>query len=256
MLTVAQTNLQLYRQLISQERHQVEIAQVRAAYNIACELFSGLYRPSGKTFIAHLVGTASVLADCYVDINVVNAGLVHAAYTAGDFGDGKSGLMDFKRTELASIIGSDAEKIVFEYSQQPWPPANISEFRLMAESDNAATRNSVLIRLANELEEYVDLGVHFCHEEARRRIMQDEATQNILIEMADIMSQKELSANLSAAFNEPVPDGIQALSATQDIQVRSTQIPPRTYRKVMQLLVSRLNDSEASDPNIYKDQQG
>jgi len=38
-----------------------EIAAVKNSYELAMTLFTGRFRGSGKTFIAHLVGTASIL---------------------------------------------------------------------------------------------------------------------------------------------------------------------------------------------------
>ena len=58
----AQTNLQLYNQLLALSWPADDLERVRAAYEFVDELFSGLHRGSGKTFIAHLIGTASVAA--------------------------------------------------------------------------------------------------------------------------------------------------------------------------------------------------
>ena len=61
-MLIAQTNLQLYNQLFAQPSTANDLGDVRAAYELAAELFSGLYRCSGKPFVAHVVGTASVVA--------------------------------------------------------------------------------------------------------------------------------------------------------------------------------------------------
>ncbi|MGB5708108.1 MAG: hypothetical protein WBM41_14910 [Arenicellales bacterium] len=79
MIDVAQTNLQLYNRLQELDYSHQALGDLRDTYDLARELFSGLYRPSGKTFIAHLVGTASILAECRVSIEVIKAGLMHAA---------------------------------------------------------------------------------------------------------------------------------------------------------------------------------
>ena len=95
MLAVAQTILQLSNQMLRLEYSDRDLGELRVTYDLARELFSGLFRPSGKTFIAHLIGTASILANCLTDIGVVKAGLMHAAYAGGDFGDGRKGFSDF-----------------------------------------------------------------------------------------------------------------------------------------------------------------
>ena len=84
----AQTNLQLYPQLIEAGWSEHDLARARAAHDLSCELFAGCYRPSNKAFIAHLVGTASALAAWGEPPDTVLAGLLHSSYLYGDFGDG------------------------------------------------------------------------------------------------------------------------------------------------------------------------
>jgi (p)ppGpp synthase/HD superfamily hydrolase len=55
----AQTNLQLYRQL--RDRTDADVALVAAAYELALSLFPRSFRATGKPFLCHLVGTASIL---------------------------------------------------------------------------------------------------------------------------------------------------------------------------------------------------
>ncbi|OOZ42432.1 hypothetical protein [Solemya elarraichensis gill symbiont] len=62
MTPIAQTNLQLYRQLIACQWSEKELNAARVAYEIAMKLFPCRFRGSGKHFVSHLVGTASVLA--------------------------------------------------------------------------------------------------------------------------------------------------------------------------------------------------
>ena len=162
-MPVAQTNIQLYNQLLRLNYSHGDLGDLRATYDQMRELFSGLFRPSGKTFIAHLIGTASILADCLVDVDILKAGLMHAAYAGGDFGDGKKGVSDFKREQLVKTIGSRAEEIVHAYSLLQWPPEQVNDFQSREFSD-PANRDATLVRLANELEEYVDLGVYYCNE--------------------------------------------------------------------------------------------
>ncbi len=54
------------------------IAQV---CDLAAVLMNGCYRPCGRPFVAHLIGTAGVLVRYGFRIEVVLAGLLHAAYT-------------------------------------------------------------------------------------------------------------------------------------------------------------------------------
>jgi hypothetical protein len=135
--------------------------RVAAAYDLASRLFTGQYRPNGKTFVAHVCGTASIaqLAGATVDETV--AALVHAAYDHGDFGDGRMVVTDRKRAEVRAVVGADAEALVAGYAAWPWWD------RLSVLRDEGADalaeweRPLAFVRLANELEERVDLGTEY-----------------------------------------------------------------------------------------------
>ena len=62
MHSCAQTNIQLFNQLRRDAYSDGDLNLVRHAYESAMVLFSGRFQPSGKSFIAHVVGTASILA--------------------------------------------------------------------------------------------------------------------------------------------------------------------------------------------------
>src|SRR5271166_5254308 len=81
-------------------------------YELAMRLFTGSYSGSGKTTIAHLVGTASILHEVHAPTAVVAAGLLHSAYMTGDFGDGYSRITRTKRERLKSAVGSAVEEYV------------------------------------------------------------------------------------------------------------------------------------------------
>ena len=62
MFHFAQTNLQLLSQMQDAGYAAAEVDRVRAAYAAVLPLFAAHFRGSGKPFLAHLVGTASILA--------------------------------------------------------------------------------------------------------------------------------------------------------------------------------------------------
>jgi GT2 family glycosyltransferase len=67
---------------------EAELATLASSYRIAQALVDGGYRPCGRPFIDHLVGTASVLVRYGFQADVVAAGLLHAAYTHAPRGVG------------------------------------------------------------------------------------------------------------------------------------------------------------------------
>jgi hypothetical protein len=155
-VTVAQTNLQLYRQLELAGWSTDARRRARAAYSLAAELHSGQYRASGKTFVAHLCGTASIVAVADGTVDETLAALLHAAYHQGDFGDGRTPPTPRKRAEVRAAIGSDAETLVTQYCEWPW------RTRLPALLDGGPERLAdwertiALLRLANEIEDRWD----------------------------------------------------------------------------------------------------
>jgi len=58
-----------------------ELGFLRQALNVAAALFDGGYRPDGRAFVQHGIGTAGVLAWYRMSIDVTIEGLLHAAYT-------------------------------------------------------------------------------------------------------------------------------------------------------------------------------
>src|SRR5689334_11953708 len=112
----AQTNIQLFNQAVCEGYSPDDIALFARAYRFSLPLFSGRFRASGKTFFAHLVGTASVLASLQLDAAVVTAGLLHAAYTHGDFGDGGLGITETRRADVRAAVGASAEQHVARYT--------------------------------------------------------------------------------------------------------------------------------------------
>src|SRR5687767_15961282 len=100
----AQTNLQLYTQLRRAGYTAEQLVPVRAGYDLAMQLFSASFRGSGKPLLAHLVGTASILAAIGQSRDIVLAGLLHAAYALGDFGDGRFGVSEAKRERVRKAV--------------------------------------------------------------------------------------------------------------------------------------------------------
>lgn len=166
MKSYAQTIVQLLTQLYDSGYSKADLERMTVAYQLAVELFTGLYRPSGKTFISHVVGTASILCDLHARSEVIAAGLLHAAYEHGDFGSPMKGISSVKRAKLREKLGAEVEDYIARYTALLWTKTTIPEiyekFRLFGPIE----RDVLLIRLANELEDLSDLGVLYCHSAA------------------------------------------------------------------------------------------
>lgn len=152
----AQTNVALLRQLQRLGHAGADLLQVRRAYELAMQLFTAQFRPAGEPFLVHLVRTASILAEHGADRAVIVAGLLHSAYTHGEFGDGRRWPSGAKRAEVAAVIGAESERLVHRYAEFEWLSV-LPELPGSIDRLSSQDRTVLLIRLANELEQQVDL---------------------------------------------------------------------------------------------------
>lgn len=197
----AQTNLQLYSQLRASGYSEPQLARVRAGYDLAMRLFTASFRGSGKPLLAHLVGTASILAAIHQRDVVAIAGLLHAAYALGDFGDGRLGMTDAKRARVRDAVGEEIEDLVARYTAFDWNRNTIPQIRERVHTLTPIERDVLVIRLANELEDHLDYGVLYCgNGEKRRDYIRSPLNQSV--EMARALGLDVLAAELDRAFRE------------------------------------------------------
>jgi (p)ppGpp synthase/HD superfamily hydrolase len=210
----AQTNLQLYTQLRRAEAGERDLGLVRAGYDLAMHLCPASFRGSGKPLLAHLVGTASILTSIGQSARVVTAGLLHAAYVFGDFGDGRSGIHEPRRERLRQAVGREVEELVARYTRFDWNKNTIPAIRDRVESLTPIERDVLVIRLANELEDHLDAGVLYCgNGETRRPYILSPLNQSV--EMARSLGLTKLAAELDAAFED-------TLAADLPVALRNT----------------------------------
>jgi (p)ppGpp synthase/HD superfamily hydrolase len=239
----AQTNLQLFNQLRSEGYSDSELSCIFNAYKVVVSLYTGWFRPSGKTFIAHLVGTASILASLRLPAKVVAAGLLHAAYSSGSFDNtSQKGITPAKRQWLIHAVGSEVEEYITKYQVLKWNKNNnISVICQGLDSLEPIEREVLLIRLANELEEYQDLGLLYCPKEKQKRYS-DRHHQ--MVEMAEKLGFPILAAEFKKAKAEMDSATIPQELCYCDEKKSSFFIPsPRqklTLSKIKRAIVPRL----------------
>ena len=199
----AQTNIQLLNQLQDRGYAASDIARVARAYELAMVLLATSYRASGKHTLAHHVGTASILASLQAPVDVVIAGLLHAAYALGDFGDGRTGITAAKRRELAAVVGVEAEQYIHHFASLRWNQDAIRVASETLDDLDATARTVVLIRLANELENHLDLNMAYCRQfEWRKRFIENSG--EALAGMARRLGCPTLAEHLARVFAETV----------------------------------------------------
>lgn len=198
--TRAQTHLQLFEEMRAGGYGEADCVVIHLAYAYARELFTGSYRGSGKPFVTHLVGTASALVALRLPVAVVAAGLLHAAYQLGDFGAGWLGSSDLKRTQVRQRMGDAIEALIDRYTRMPWAVETPSELLQRLERNQDMDRDVVLMRLANELEDHLDLGILY-HRNAADRLERARRMRPTLIELAKRLNEP-LSDALVVAFDQ------------------------------------------------------
>lgn len=197
----AQTILELLNHLRNDGLSANALCRVHNAYDLATETFAGLFRPSGKTFLAHAVGTGSILHAVGAPLDLTIAGLIHSIYAHGDFGRRHKGVTAQARREVRSVVGNEVEDIVAHYATFRWNRSLMPDIAASMNSYGSRSRAVVLMRLANEVEENLDGGVLYLPDAERRR-QADNAIVPFLVAMAEDLENPMLVSELHRVFAE------------------------------------------------------
>lgn len=221
----AQSNTRLYAQLLGAGYRMDDVKRVRDAYTAATALFAGQLRPDGRPFVCHLVGVAAILAMMDASTDTIVAGLLHSAYTHGDFGSGRGQWTGNAPAWLRETIGPDVERRVAAYARRPFNPATVANWADNFARPDADEREIMLIRLADTLEDALDHGLALSskRDNANRAIEADA-----LVRLADALGQSRLGAALRDALHE---DGADELAALRDEHAGSYVVGPRSWRE-------------------------
>ena len=196
---IAQSNIQLYDQLQDGGYSNDEISRVADAYHLAQKLFAACFRGSGRPFLCHLVGTASVLARDGAPLHVVIAGLLHAAYSAGLFSfDMHQQMSSRKRAMVSTVVGGQAEKLIADYAALNWDHATLAH---LAGDKQSAQQQVVRLRLANELDDLADNGLRYSGE-AKGALIHDPEAQRLLMILVSRAGMPALEAGMKRALSD------------------------------------------------------
>lgn len=152
----AQTNLELYAQAIERGYDETRLKQLSEAYRFALRQVYPLVRGSEKPFIAHLVGTASLVLESAAPADWVLGALLHALYQRRVPFEGCLA-PDARRPVVAARFGTAVDDLLFRYTaMEDSDPAGWLVAGKVIEPD------VLTLRLADELEDLVGyaLAVH------------------------------------------------------------------------------------------------
>jgi hypothetical protein len=189
---IAQTNTQLYRQLTDAGFAQPDLVRIRDAYELAAELFTGRFRNSHRPFLAHVVGTASLVAVADGRPTMVAAALVHAAYTRGDWGPGTPPTSPEAREAVRDRVGTEVEALVHTYAEIPGRHRGEAEWAAgMVRAGSSQALDVIVLRLANDIDELQD----------QRADREPPRIIPVLADAAVKLGGAEVSGRLMAAFD-------------------------------------------------------
>jgi (p)ppGpp synthase/HD superfamily hydrolase len=223
-----QTNLQLLNQLRRAGYAADDVERIKAACDFVSGHFAGWFRGSGKPFIAHLVGTAGILVAVRARAPVVTAGLSHAVYQLGELPAGTPGISRAMRARVQRVLGTEAEALVARYAALEWNVRALPALRARLCTLSPADRDVVLIRLANELDDHLDLAVLYCAnaEDRRRNIT---AGLRLAVEIAKELGFPELASSLDRTFDATLTAQIPSALRTNH-PVSFLEPPPSPWR--------------------------
>lgn len=223
----AQTNIQLYAQMAANGYAEDDIRRAADAYDLAVTLFCAAFRPSGRPFINHLVGTASLGAALQVNAAMVLALLLHAAYSFGDFGGWRRAPTPRHRRLLRGTVGEAAEAYIAAYTELSFKESALRRHYERLDTLTTLERDVIAMRLINELDEYRDLGMLYRasgeHERALARNLGP-----LQVELAKRLEIPALAGALATAFEQTVTREIDpALRPDRDGLYRMTPLSCR-----------------------------
>ncbi|MEN8106982.1 MAG: DUF6817 domain-containing protein [Pseudomonadota bacterium] len=226
----AQTNIQLYNQLTRGECSPGDLTLIRRAYELAVQLFAGLYRPSGKTFLDHVVGTASIVHEIQGKPALTAAGLLHSAYTHGDFGFAGRLSVRLRSKRMIDAVGGEVEAYVRMYTEPPWNMHSTGELPGRIDDMTPAEREVVLLRVANELEDHLNGGTLYCYNAAKHKGKLEERREllsGLAHKLGSTVLQREIDRVFAECSRQPlVPELLQRVSRS-----RSYCILPESCRR-------------------------
>jgi (p)ppGpp synthase/HD superfamily hydrolase len=200
---IAQTHLQLFQQMRNNGYSAADLAAAATAYQAATKLFANRFRPCGRPFVSHLVGTGAILVWLRVPISMVIAGMLHAAYQEGDFANSLEGLTQRKRQRLKAIIGIEAEELVAAYTVGSRSLTGIMASYARFPQMTSAERDILLMQLVNELDDYRDLASNHAANAAERITVIQECGPH-QAQMAEWLGRPELAQALRETYAQSI----------------------------------------------------
>lgn len=203
----AQTILQLYAQLIEAGHDEPSLVKVKQAYDFSNEIFAGLLRPNGKPFSCHTVGVTSILVSEGASIDLINAALVHTAYSHGKL---RTIPASQREALLIDRLGEDVEFIIRNFHAIAWNPTTIQDLDQNLDQLSAFQKSVIILRLANELEDHLDLSLNYSQrfKSYTNQLSMYELQMSLMERLGMGQTLKDFKLAVSEMHNTLVPDSL------------------------------------------------
>ncbi len=234
----AQTSIQLYRQIIEEGYSSKELKYIHDAYQLAKVLSSGQLRPSGKSNIDHLVGTASILSSLRVPVEIVTAGLLHSIYNYGDFGFWYEGISDKKRRIVQKVVGHETEEYIARYTGFKWGHQTINTLYEDIDKLNEIDRTLILLRLVNLLDDIQENEILYCSNAEDRKNFCLEFRKKI-ISIAERLGYPDLASNIAESIQMLEEVDFPEFLRESNKSIRLYSIPPKSYRRKVWVAIAQ-----------------
>src|SRR5690242_1108843 len=127
-----------------------DLERIEESYWNALRLSNGGYRPCGRPFINHLAGTASVLVHYGFEVRLVQAALLHAAYTHAPHIDGGPRKTVEYVADMLGGLGSSLEQAVRAYTVRSTRWQQLSEMPNWQDIATMADVDISVLTIAND----------------------------------------------------------------------------------------------------------
>lgn len=173
-----------------------QIRLTSQVYQVAAKAYSAHFRPSGKTFLSHLVGTASLLVQERLELEIVHAALLHALYSEGNESAflyssllvSKSARLTRLRRRVVDLVGLRTESIIYSYHSWRWNPRAACDLCGMFKSLSSLDKAVLAIRVANECDEVFE----------SKRTHHGRSYLDSLVEISELLDLQVLASLLRA----------------------------------------------------------
>jgi len=201
MASCAQTNAQLFLQMQELGCSADDLRKVRDTYLLAMQLFAGGFTGSGKTALAHCVGTASLALRHGASVEMACAGMLHGAYIGADWGHYRARVTEKKREAVRRVIGARAEEWVLGLKLLRWDSKSIAALAEREAELTELERNVLFLRLVDDLDRLLEYGaiVFFRNVEKIKADLREQREH--LCRLARRLGKEQLAAELAQAID-------------------------------------------------------